>query len=92
MFNVYYNNVMSMKSRPKKEFTVGFRVTREQKERLSAVVARVKLINPRVEASEVYEELMSLKEREFIVDRDRNFLLGRINSLEPLKVAGKTKG
>jgi hypothetical protein len=37
---------------------------------------RVQADNKRVDASEIYAELMSLKGREFITEEDRTFLMG----------------
>jgi hypothetical protein len=79
MLDVLYNAVMPKRvpNEERKDFQVGFRVNRAQRQRLDALVERIKSQNKRVEASEVYEELMSLKDPEFITDRDRVVLLGK---------------
>lgn len=69
----------------KKEFQLGFRITRLQRERLAALISKIKSINRRVEASEIYEELMSLREPEFVTRDDREFLLGIRTSLSETK-------
>jgi len=87
MFDVFYNGYMPKRisAEEKKDFQIGFRITRLQRERLNLLVARVKLQDKRVEASEVYEELMSLKAAEFISAKDREFLSGRLKTLPELK-------
>jgi hypothetical protein len=62
----------------KKDAQIGFRITRTQKRRLDAVVQRVKSKDKRVEATEIYMELMGFIEPELITDEDRDFLCGRI--------------
>ena len=55
----------------KKDEQVGFRVTRANKRRLDAVVARIKRKDKRVEVTEIYTELMSLSPQDLIWDSDR---------------------
>ena len=92
MFDVSYNVVMPKRTldAEKKECQIGFRITRKQRERLDFLIARIKAEDKRVEASEIYEELMNLKESEFVTSQDREFLSGERESLpesqEPLKV------
>ena len=86
MLDMFYNGYMP-KLKPddeKKTFQIGFRINRLQRERLDFIVARVKSQDKRVEASEVYEELMSLKETEFISKEDREYLSGRLKALPEL--------
>ncbi len=83
MFNVSYNEHMPRKSAEgeKKEFQVGFRIVHAQRQRLDALITRIKSEDKRVDSSEIYEELMSLREPEFVTDLDRKFLMGKLVAL-----------
>jgi len=84
LFNVSYNVAMPRKvpEGEKKEFQIGFRITHVQRERLDVIIARVKSCDKRVTDTEVYQELMSIKEPEFLTDKDRIFLWsGRMDPL-----------
>ncbi len=85
MLNMSYNAVMPKPVSPesRKDCQVGFRVTKAQKERLDLLVNRVIAQDKRVKAVEVYEELMSLRDPEFVTQEDRLFLLGRRPVLKP---------
>jgi hypothetical protein len=76
LLNMFYNGTMPKKvaEEIRKEFQIGFRITRLQRERLDAVIARIKAKDKRVKDTEIYEELMSIKEPEFITEKDRLWL------------------
>jgi hypothetical protein len=57
-----------------KGFQIGFRIMKIQRERLNIVIARIKSIDKRVTDTEIYQELMSIKEPEFVTNADRVFL------------------
>lgn len=98
MFNVLYNATMPKKKAPeeRKDYQIGFRIKLAQHDRLEVLIARIKSIDKRVSDTEIYEELMSLREPEFITDKDRLFLWsgssGNTSRTELKNAAGGTHG
>lgn len=78
MFDVSYNAPMGRKIAPeeRRDFQVGFRTTHRNGQRLETLIARILSANRRVERTEIYEELMGLKQPELITQEDRQYLLG----------------
>jgi hypothetical protein len=75
----------------RKDCKIGFRTTHAKGQRLQAIIDRILSSNKRVDKTEIYEELMNLKEKEFISSEDRKFLLGLRETLPERKEASRTR-